>query len=149
MPGHLIRRLQQVAVAVFHAEVGEAGSDLTPVQYAALTTVAERPAIDQATLARLIAYDRTTIGGVVDRLVQKGLLARAVNDRDRRAHVLRVTQQGLDHLEAIGPAVENAQRLMVRALSADEAEQLLRLMRKAISAADEPAPAAPRSPTEA
>ena len=38
MPGHLARRFQQIAVAVFHAEVEEAGYDLTPVQYAALTT---------------------------------------------------------------------------------------------------------------
>ena len=36
-PGHLARRFQQIAVAVFHAAVEEAGYDLTPVQYAALT----------------------------------------------------------------------------------------------------------------
>jgi hypothetical protein len=35
MPGHLARRFQQIAVAVFLAEVEEAGFDLTPVQYAA------------------------------------------------------------------------------------------------------------------
>ena len=75
-PGHLARRFQQIAVAVFHAAVEDAGYDLTPVQYAALTTVGMQPGIDQATLAGLIAYDRTTITGVVDRLVQKGLVVR-------------------------------------------------------------------------
>jgi hypothetical protein len=30
MPGHLARRFQQIAVAVFLAEVGGAGFDLTP-----------------------------------------------------------------------------------------------------------------------
>src|SRR5450432_229782 len=60
-PGHLARRFQQIAVAVFHAAVEEAGYDLTPVQYAALTEIATQPGIDQATLAGLIAYDRTTI----------------------------------------------------------------------------------------
>src|SRR5262249_19458275 len=73
MPGHLARRFQQIAVAVFLAEVGEAGFDLTPVQYAALATIKANPGLDQVTLAGLIAYDRTTITGVVDRLVQKGL----------------------------------------------------------------------------
>ena len=72
MPGHLARRFQQIAVAVFLAEVEEAGYDLTPVQYAALAAVSTNPGIDQVTLAGLIAYDRTTITGVVDRLVQKG-----------------------------------------------------------------------------
>src|SRR3979409_1297810 len=90
-PGHLARRFQQIAVAVFHAAVEEAGYDLTPVQYAALTTVATQPGIDQATLAGLIAYDRTTITGVVDRLVQKGLAVRQANSRDRRVRELQIT----------------------------------------------------------
>src|SRR5882757_10365224 len=90
-PGHLARRFQQIAVAVFHAAVEEAGYDLTPVQYAALTAIGTQPGIDQATLAGLIAYDRTTITGVVDRLVQKGLLVRQASRTDRRAHALEIT----------------------------------------------------------
>ena len=91
MPGHLARRFQQIAVAVFLAEVGEAGFDLTPVQYAALATIKANPGLDQVTLAGLIAYDRTTITGVVDRLVQKGLMARQESSRDRRARELKIT----------------------------------------------------------
>ena len=72
MPGHLARRFQQIAVAAFLAEVEEAGYDLTPVQCAALAAVGANPRIDQVTLAGLIAFDRTTITGVVDRLAQKG-----------------------------------------------------------------------------
>ncbi len=98
-PGHLARRFQQIAVAVFHAEVEAAGYDLTPVQYAALTTVGMQPGIDQATLAGLIAYDRTTITGVVDRLAQKGLLVRQASRTDRRAHALRITNEGRRTLE--------------------------------------------------
>jgi hypothetical protein len=61
MPGHLARRFQQIAVAVFLAEVDQAGYDLTPVQYAALAAVSANSGIDQVTHAGLIAYDRTTI----------------------------------------------------------------------------------------
>jgi DNA-binding MarR family transcriptional regulator len=136
-PGHLARRFQQIAVAVFHAEVEAAGYDLTPVQYAALTTVAARPGLDQATLAGLIAYDRTTITGVVDRLAQKGLLLRQVNDRDRRVRELQITEEGRQILDGIEPAVEAAQRNMLRGLTADEADQLLRLLRKAIAAGND------------
>ncbi|MGO9360361.1 MAG: MarR family winged helix-turn-helix transcriptional regulator [Xanthobacteraceae bacterium] len=136
-PGHLVRRFQQIAVAVFHAEVEAAGYDLTPVQYAALTTISKHPAIDQATLAGLIAYDRTTITGVVDRLVQKGLVVRQANSTDRRAHQLQITQEGRRILRGIEPAVEAAQRSMLRGLTATEAETLLRLLRKAIAAGNE------------
>lgn len=136
-PGHLARRFQQIAVAVFHAEVGGAGYDLTPVQYAALAATAQHPGIDQATLAGLIAYDRTTITGVIDRLAQKGLLERHASKRDRRAHELHVTGAGKRTLRAIEPAVDAAQELMLRGLTASEAKVLMRLLSKAIAAGNE------------
>lgn len=137
MPGHLARRFQQIAVAVFLAEVEAAGFDLTPVQYAALAAIAANPAIDQITLAGLIAYDRTTITGVIDRLAQKGLVVRRASARDRRSRELFITDEGRRTLEAITPAVEAAQRLMVRGLSEAEAKELVRLMQKAIAAGND------------
>ena len=137
MPGHLARRFQQIAVAVFLAEVEEAGFDLTPVQYAALAAIRTNPGIDQVTLAGLIAYDRTTITGVVDRLVQKGLLVRHPSSRDRRARELQITEAGKRTLRGITPAVEAAQRTMLRGLTAKEGADLMRLLRKAIAAGNE------------
>ena len=137
MPGHLARRFQQIAVAVFLAEIGEAGFDLTPVQYAALAAIRTNPGIDQATLAGLIAYDRTTITGVVDRLVQKGLLVRHPSSRDRRARELQITEAGKRTLRGITPAVEAAQRSMLRGLTEKEGADLMRLLRKAIAAGNE------------
>lgn len=137
MPGHLARRFQQIAVAVFLAEVGGAGFDLTPVQYAALAAISANPSIDQVTLAGLIAYDRTTITGVIDRLVQKGLVERNASSRDRRARELQITADGKRTLRAITPAVESAQQIMLRGLTQTESEELMRLMRKAIAAGNE------------
>lgn len=137
MPGHLIRRFHQISVAVFHAEVGDAGFDLTPVQFAALARIKDNPGIDQATLAGLIAYDRTTITGVVDRLVLKGLITRQVSDTDRRARVLHVTDDGREVLRKVTPAVEAAQEIMMCGLNDDEAEELMRLMHKATVAVND------------
>jgi DNA-binding MarR family transcriptional regulator len=137
MPGHLARRFQQIAVAVFLAEVEAAGFDLTPVQYAALATINTHPAIDQITLAGLIAYDRTTITGVIDRLVQKNLVVRETSPRDRRARELKMTDEGRRTLRKITPAVEAAQRVMLRGLDEKEAAELMRLLQKAIAAGNE------------
>ncbi|HLG81697.1 MAG TPA: MarR family transcriptional regulator [Bradyrhizobium sp.] len=137
MPGHLARRFQQIAVAVFLAEVENAGFDLTPVQYAALATINTHPAIDQITLAGLIAYDRTTITGVIDRLVQKNLVVRETSSRDRRARELKMTDEGRRTLRKITPAVEAAQRIMLRGLTEKEAAELMRLLQKAIAAGNE------------
>jgi MarR family transcriptional regulator, temperature-dependent positive regulator of motility len=137
MPGHLARRFQQIAVAVFLTEVEEAGYDLTPVQYAALAAVGANPGLDQVTLAGLIAYDRTTITGVVDRLVQKGLIARHESSRDRRARELKITEAGRRILRGVTPAVEAAQLTLVRGLTEKEAKELVRLLQKAIAAGNE------------
>ncbi len=75
--GHVIRRCQQIAVAVFMDETK--GFSLTPVQYAALVVVRAPPGVDQTRLVELVALDRSTIGNVVERLEAKGLLARLVD----------------------------------------------------------------------
>lgn len=137
MPGHLARRFQQIAVAVFLAEVEAAGYDLTPVQYVALAVVEANPGVDQVTLAGLIAYDRTTIGGVVDRLVLKGLMTRQESSRDRRARELTITAEGRRTLRGSTPAVEAAQRIMLRGLTDKETSELVRLLKKAIAAGNE------------
>lgn len=146
LPGHLVRRFQQIAVAVFHAELAAIGYDLTPVQFAALSAIEANPGVEQTVLAGLIAYDKTTITGVVDRLVGKGLVERRESPRDRRARELVITPEGQRTLDAIGPAVLAAQRAMLAGLSEDESEQLLGLLRKAVEAGNELSRAPMRKP---
>lgn len=94
LPGYLIRRLQQVAVSIFFAHVQNAGHELTPVQYGALLALRHYPNIDQASLAGIIAYDRATIGGVIDRLEKKDLLSRKQSATDKRSRRLAITPNG-------------------------------------------------------
>lgn len=137
MPGHLVRRFQQIAVAIFIEETTEAGFDLTPVQYAALAETEAHPGLDQATLAGLIAYDRSTIGGVIDRLVQKGCVVRQVSGRDRRSRELRLTETGQQVLDAVRPVVRHVQDSILSGLDDKERELFLALLAKATSAANE------------
>ena len=134
MPGHLVRRLHQISTSVFAERMATAGHDVTPVQYAALATLADHPGIDQATLAGLIAYDRVTIGGVVDRLEAKGLIERAVNDRDRRSRVLKLTGAGAALAADLAPIVIGLQDDILGGLDAGERARLLELLEKAAAA---------------
>ena len=104
MPGHLIRRLNQISTNVFQREMKKVGLDLTQVQFAALLTVHQTPGMDQAGIAAKIAYDRATIGGVIDRLEQKGLVNRIVSPRDKRAREVRLTAAVSLSVLAINPA---------------------------------------------
>ena len=132
MAGHLVRRLHQQSTQVFQARLQEAGFDLTSVQFAALDAVAAQPGIDQASLAATISFDRATIGGVIDRLEQKGLLEREVSPDDRRARRLRLTAAGRRQLAAVRPVVEALQAEILAPLSAREQAAFLTLARKAL-----------------
>ncbi|WP_158964907.1 MarR family winged helix-turn-helix transcriptional regulator [Chachezhania sediminis] len=134
MAGHLIRRLHQISTSVFQAHVKEAGQDLTAVQYAALNAVSANPGIDQATLAGLIAYDRATIGGVVDRLEAKGLLTREIREGDRRAREVALTDRGREVLAGIVPVVRALQSQILCGLTEEEQAEFLRLAAKAAAA---------------
>ena len=132
MAGHLIRRLQQQSTQIFQAQTQAAGLDLTSVQFAALDTIARQSGIDQATLAATISFDRATIGGVIDRLEQKGLVQRVVSEQDRRARQLHLTPEGAQLLAASRPVVEALQAEILAPLSAAERATFLALAHKAL-----------------
>lgn len=133
-PGHLIRRLQQSAVAVVISTLAENGYDLTPVQYAALKALSIQPGLDQATLAGLIHHDRTTIGGVIDRLAQKGLVDREISPTDRRARVLTLSSSGRETLTSIEPLVLQAQNEILGGLEEAERPAFLISLQKCVDA---------------
>lgn len=130
MPGHLIRRLQQISVSIFSDRMRSEGIDMTSPQFAALAILEDHPGIDQATLAGLIALDRPTIGGVIDRLAAKGLVARKVSETDRRAKQLALTPEGKAMVARMRPLVEATQSKVLEGLSADEQAQFTALAEK-------------------
>lgn len=125
-PGHLIRRLNQIAVGIFVQETESLG--VTPMQYAALQTVAQCPDLDQRSLARAIALDASTTGGVVDRLASRQLIERHTSPADRRARLLHITPQGLSLLKQITPLMLEAQQRILAPLNPDQQRQFLTLL---------------------
>jgi DNA-binding MarR family transcriptional regulator len=132
MPGHLIRRLNQISTTVFQQRMQEAGFDLTPVQFSAMQVLQDKTDIEQAQIAALIAYDRATIGGVIDRLEKKGYVSRVVSKQDRRARLCRLTSQGREIIGKVMPIVEALQSEILNGLSQDEREQFIALARKSV-----------------
>ena len=126
MPGHLIRRLQQVSTAIFTDECGE--FDLTAVQYAALRAIAANPGVDATRLSALIAFDRSTIGGVLERLEAKGWLVRDSSPTDRRIKLLRISKQGTALLRLVEPAVHRVQERLLAPLAPGDRATMLRLL---------------------
>src|SRR3984957_5445939 len=103
-PGYLFRRMQQIAVAIFIEECK--AHDLTPVQYASLVAIRTHPGIDATRLSAVIAFDRSTLGSVIERLETKGLVERKPGREDKRGKLLDLTRSGVALLREIVPSVD-------------------------------------------
>lgn len=129
-PGHLIRRLQQIALALFMDETKE--FDITPVQYSALVAIDINPGIDQTAVCNLIAIDRSTVGDVVTRLERKKLIKRIAGTEDRRTKALSITPAGRKLIGEIEPFVESTQTRILEPLTMSERVALMRMLKKLV-----------------
>ena len=127
LPGHDIRRLHQISVAIFMQETEAFG--VTPVQYAALQAVGLQPGMDQRTLARTIGFDTSTIAGVIDRLESRGLMQRNAHPEDRRVRLLTLTPEGQRVLEEVEPGMLRAQERMLEPLAPEQREVFMDMLR--------------------
>jgi MarR family transcriptional regulator, lower aerobic nicotinate degradation pathway regulator len=129
-PGYLFRRMQQIAVAIFSEECAQ--FDLTCLQYSALVRIRKRPGIDVTRLSEIMEFDRSTLGGVMERLEMKGYVRRRATPEDKRIKLLEVTKQGRTLLDEIQPYVERTQRRILDGLSSDDQKALLRLLSRLV-----------------
>jgi MarR family transcriptional regulator, lower aerobic nicotinate degradation pathway regulator len=129
-PGHLIRRAHQIAVALFMEQCER--FDLTPVQYASLVAIRENPGVDATRLSALIAFDRSTLGSVLERLEAKKLVARSASPDDKRIKLLRLTPAGAALLRAVVPAVAKSQARLLEPLPPRDRTALMALLNELV-----------------
>lgn len=125
-PGYLFRRMQQIAVSIFMEECR--AFDLTPVQYAALIAIHTHPGIDATRLSAVIAFDRSTLGSVIERLLAKDYVERKPAPEDKRIKLLYLTKSGAAILREIIPVVERAQARMLEPLKPADRKTLMGLL---------------------
>jgi DNA-binding MarR family transcriptional regulator len=125
-PGYLFRRMQQIAVSIFVEECKD--FDLTPVQYAALVAIRTHPGIDATRLSLVIAFDRSTLGSVIERLEAKKYIERRPSVADRRIKSLHLTAVGRTQLQKVMAAVDRAQERMLAPLKSAERKTLMALL---------------------
>jgi DNA-binding MarR family transcriptional regulator len=130
LPGHLIRRLNQIAVGIFMMEMESLG--LTPIQFAALQAINQNPKIDQKTLAQLIGLDTSTTGGVIDRLELRGLVDRQASEFDRRVRLLVLKDEGLSILQMAIPLMLKAQEKILSPLSTTDQKIFMKLLNRLV-----------------
>ncbi len=130
-PGHLIRRAHQISVAIFNDHL--AAAEVTPVQFAILNALQNKPGVDQITLAKHVAFDPATSGSVIGRLESKGWVERRADEADRRRKLLVLTPEGLQALQGMIAAVSAVQAEILAPLSLQDQAHFMRLVTQLVA----------------
>src|SRR6201987_5990122 len=129
-PGYLFRRMQQIAVAIFVEECRAFA--LAPVQYAALVAIHTHPGIDATRLSAVIAFDRSTLGSVIERLETKSYIEGKPAPEDKRGKLLDLTTAGSNLLRAFMRSVDRGKARIWQPLKPADRKTLLTLLEQLV-----------------
>jgi MarR family transcriptional regulator, lower aerobic nicotinate degradation pathway regulator len=129
--GILLRRCQQVALALFTEEAVELG--FSPTQFSALAFIQIEPGIHQNILGERIALDRSSVTKCVENLEGRALIRREVDRSDKRARLLYITAEGEAMLEQVAAAAARARARIEQSMGQERFLNFLKDM-KAFSA---------------
>lgn len=129
---HLLHRAGQCAEVLFANEAGR--SELTPRQYAILSTVASNPDVSQTVLVEQTGVDRSTLADIVRRLVDKRLLQRKRTKHDARMYAVRITAKGEGALASMRPAASRVDARILSALPASQRKKFVQNLDTIVSA---------------
>jgi DNA-binding MarR family transcriptional regulator len=105
-------------------------TDFTPTQFSVLVRLHDVGAVSQNQLGRLVAMDAATTKGVVNRLVDKGLVKTRPDGADMRRLVISLTDQGVAALAAVVPMAHRITAETTAKLTRREAARLCTLLDK-------------------
>ncbi len=124
--GFLLSKAYQRAWAILREEIE--AFELTPPQFCLLAFLWQRDGLTQAELAEKGQIDRTTVGGMVDRLVRLSLVERRPHPQDRRAHQIHLTGRGRELEQPLSDCAHRARTRIVNGLSEQEVHELQRIL---------------------
>lgn len=121
-PGYVARRLNQAYVAAWVRLVDPV---LTGPQFAVLTAVHAYPGVEQGSLARAVALDRSTMASIVRRLEDRGLITRQTPAEDGRKRLLSLTSAGRTTLTDTDRRARELDKLLMTGYDSEHQQALL------------------------
>jgi len=126
--GFLLAKAYQRACALFKEEFDS--YDLTPQQFGILAFLWIEDGLSQTELSTRSQIDRTTMGGIVDRLEKEGLVERFNHPDDRRAFQVFLTPRGKSLEHELCAVANRVIDRVTAPLTATEQATLIRLLEK-------------------
>ena len=126
--GFLLAKAYQRACALFKEEFDN--YDLTPQQIGLLAFLWIEDGLSQTELSARSQIDRTTMGGIIDRLEKEGLVERRNHPEDRRAYQVFLTTRGGAMEDELSTVADRVLMKVTSPLTEQEHEILVRLLTK-------------------
>jgi MarR family transcriptional regulator, lower aerobic nicotinate degradation pathway regulator len=126
-PGFLLRRLDTRATLLYQKHTGQ--SDITPRQFGVLLTLLQRGRMTQADLSKALATDKSTLGEMLQRMVERGQLNREIPKKDRRTAALWLTEVGRQLALSLVEPAEAAQQELIAPLPEEYRSLFLKCLR--------------------
>lgn len=108
------------------------GFDLTIDQWLVLKAIGDNPDWTQHEIAEAAFKDFASITRIVEILVKKEYLTRAIHSNDRRRFNLTPTDKAIVNLEAMQPITESNRKTALEGISKDEVAHLHHYLNKII-----------------
>lgn len=124
--GFLLAKAHQRGWAMFSEQI--ASYDLTPPQFSLLAFLWQQDGLTQTELSELSQIDRTTMGGLIDRMQRNGLLERRTHPQDRRAYQIYLTDRGQDLQPELALIANQVLEQFTACLTDHDKQELVRML---------------------
>jgi MarR family transcriptional regulator, lower aerobic nicotinate degradation pathway regulator len=108
------------------------GKGVTTAEWVLLRVLYDVDGLAPSRIAEQMGMTRGAISKLADRLIHKGMLARAENHDDRRGHTLSLSKQGRDLVPELGRLADENERESFRELTDEERSRIETTLRKIV-----------------
>lgn len=111
-----------------HGQLAANGIDITIDQWLVLKALHENPGCNQQEIAQAAFKDHASLTRIIDLLVKKEILLRAIHPEDRRRFQLTITRKGLQLLKAVEPVAESNRKTALKGFTKDKVMQFQEML---------------------
>jgi MarR family transcriptional regulator, temperature-dependent positive regulator of motility len=126
---HLVRELLQEHSALWK----KALPNLSKQQFSILTTVFEKPGIEQVELMTAALTSKAALAEILQRMEEKGLLERRSSLNDKRRRFIFLTEQGKNRYQVSRSIADNIDNLYLKRVEQDDYQHALLVLKQMIN----------------
>jgi DNA-binding MarR family transcriptional regulator len=134
LPSYLLSQLSKFGRRRLEEVLAE--HDLVLIHHGVLAALADNGPQSQQQLADALDFDKSHLVARIDDLQSRNLVTRTQDPADRRRNQIALTPAGRALVERLRPVAQESQQGFLQALSPEEQDTLISLLRRALDAND-------------